>query len=126
VPEFNPSDEMDFRFRTETPNLKLPQEAEWELLDAKLTDEVLWLENTLKNVQAAHSSLSAYPPDYDDLFERRGEDYSKLGIKTLDIIEHLCRHYEIEQPERPEYYDPREGFTRQLAEMKKFWDRRPE
>ena len=61
VPEINPSDEMDFRFRTGAPDLKLPEAAEWELLDAKLTDEVLWLENTLKNVRAAHSSTHIHP-----------------------------------------------------------------
>ncbi|MFN3498246.1 MAG: hypothetical protein ACK40A_07555 [Pannonibacter indicus] len=126
VPEINPSDEMDFRFRTRAPDLKLPEAAEWELLDAKLTDEVLWLENTLKNVRAAHSSLDAYPPDYGDLFEHRAEDYSKLGITTLDTIERLCKRYKIKSPERPEYYNPREGFTRQLAKMREFWDRREE
>ncbi|MGM4914923.1 hypothetical protein [Rhizobium sp. 768_B6_N1_8] len=62
VPEISPSDGMDFHFRTETPDLKLPEEAEWELLDTKLTDEVLWLENTLMNVRGAHSSLDAYLP----------------------------------------------------------------
>lgn len=121
-PEINPSDPMDFRFRTETPTLNLPENADWQMLEPKLADDVLWLENNLRNVRSAHSSLDVTPDDYDDLFEHRALDYSKLGLSTLEIIEKLCKRYDIKRPERPTYYKPEEGFRSKLAKMEAFFE----
>jgi len=122
IPEFNPQDDSEFRFRTETPDLKFPEGANWELLDPKLTDDVLWLENTLRNVHSAHGSLDVTPPDFDNLFEHRAQDYSKIGLTTLEIIEKLCRRYKIKRPERPRYYRPREGFEKKLEQMNGYFE----
>ncbi|ERP95429.1 hypothetical protein Q669_30720 [Labrenzia sp. C1B10] len=121
VPEFDASNPSRFQFQTKEPDLFLPEKAAWELFDPKLTEQILWLESNLRNIKEAHASLNAFPPDYDDLFEHRAEDYSMLGIKTLDLIAKICKRYQFKTPARPGYYDPREGFERQLKKISKFW-----
>lgn len=70
------------------------------------------------------NSLDVYSPDFDGYFQRRAEGYAKLGIGALGLIERLCGEYGISQPERPDYYSPREGFQRKIDEIGKLWSKR--
>lgn len=123
--EFNPRDESDFKFRDGTaPELKLPEDADWRLLEPRLMEEVMWLPSRHMNFVEGLNSLDAYPPDFDDYFERRAEGYAKLGVRALGLIDLLCGEYGIGQPERPEYYSPKEGFQRKIDEISIYWGKR--
>lgn len=125
-PEFDPRDDTKFRFRNPTPDLVMPEDADWRLLEPKLMEDVMWLPSRFQNVKDGLNALDCFPPDFDDLFEHRAEDYAKLGMRSLDLIDRLCKEYGISKPERPEYYDPREGFQRKIDEIALFWKKRQE
>lgn len=124
-PEFDPRDETKFQFRDGTvPDLKLPEDADWRLLEPRLMEDVMWLPSHHQTNTDALNSLDVFPPDWDDYFERRAEGYAKLGKRALGLIGRLCCEYGIREPERPEYYDPKEGFGRKIAEIDEFWKKR--
>ncbi len=126
-PEFDPRDYTKYQFRDGTvPNLKLPEDADWRLLEPRLMEEVMWLPSHDQNNTDGLNSLDVFPPDWDDYFERRAEGYAKLGKRALELIGRLCREYGIRAPERAEYYNPEEGFQRKLDEIAAFWRRQQE
>lgn len=123
-PEFDPRDNTTFQFRNAAPNLVMPEDADWRLLEPKLMEDVMWLPSHFHNVKDGLNALDCYPPDFNNLFEHRAEDYAKLGMRSLDLIDRLCREYGIQKPERPDYYDPEEGFQRKINEIAAFWKQR--
>lgn len=121
------SDGTEFKFRDGTvPQCKLPEDADWRLLEPRLMEDVMWLPSHHQNNSDGLSSLDVYPPDWDDYFERRAEGYAKLGKRALDLIGRLCREYRIRQPERPDYYNPKEGFQRKIEDIENFWRKKRE
>lgn len=124
APEFNPSDAGDFVLHTEDPRLILPKDVDWSLLSPELAEEVLWMPNRLRNILDALESLDVNAPEFDDFFLHRQADFSKLGLRAMDIIDTLCAEYGIEAPERPLYYDPRATFEEGVALAVDFTDRR--
>lgn len=125
-PEFDPKDASKFKFRNRSPNLVMPEDADWRLLEPRLMEEVMWLPSRFQNVVDGLSALDRSPPDFDDYFEHRSEDYARLGKRSLEIIDLLCSEYGIAKPKRPHHYDPAEGFDRKIEEMGAFWKERQE
>jgi hypothetical protein len=123
-PEFNPADAGDFIFHVDDPTLILPKDVDWSIIDPALADDIIWLPNRLRNTIDALESLELSPPDFSDYFEHRQEDFAKLGLRALDLIDRLCAEYGLPQPERPDYYRPREGLQAKAIEIAGFWSRR--
>jgi hypothetical protein len=110
IAEFNPADPTEFVFHAEDPRLFLPRDAEWSVMKADIAEQLLWMPNRIRNVLDGLDSLDIVPPGFDDLFERREEDFSRLGIHALDLIETISSEYALPKPERPSYYNPRQDF----------------
>jgi hypothetical protein len=126
TPEFNPADPSEFVFHIDDPRLNLPRDVEWSVLQPDLAEQILWMPNRLRNVLDGLDSLEVIPPAFDDLFERREEDFSRLGVRALDLIETLSSEYKLQKPERPAYYDPRADFLRRITRITQARHRRQE
>jgi hypothetical protein len=123
-PEFNPADPGDFILHTDDPTLVLPRDANWALLKPDMIDEVIWLPNRLRNAVEALESLDISSPDFGDYFEHRAEEFSRLGLRALDLMEALSAAYSVPRPERPAFYRPRDGMQAKVTEMTALWSRR--
>ncbi|WP_428424080.1 hypothetical protein [Pararhizobium sp.] len=115
--EFNPADPTEFVFHAEDPRLFLPRDAEWSVMKPDIAEQLLWMPNRIRNVLDGLDSLDIVPPGFDDLFERREEDFSRLGIHALDLIETISFEYAFPKPERPSYYDPRQDFQGRIDKI---------
>jgi hypothetical protein len=124
APEFNPVDPGDFVLHTDNPTLVLPRDADWSLLTPDLAEDIQWMPNRLRNIIDALESLDVSPPEFDDFFLHRQADYSRLGLRAMDLIDRICLEYGIEPPERMAYYHPRETFEEGVALAADFSDRR--
>ncbi|MDM9627613.1 hypothetical protein QTL95_17055 [Rhizobium sp. S152] len=111
VPEFNPMDEGEFAFHVPDPMLVLPRDADWSVLGAEMSDEILWLSNRVKNLNYALDSLDLSSPGYDGFFERRQEGYAGLAAEAMDIIERMLQQFDLTLPAKPDYYRQREGLA---------------
>lgn len=123
-PEYDVDEPENYFLHADDPTLVLPKDADWSLLDRGLSDEIRWLPNRLRNVRDALDSIETEPPDFNDLFEHRQDDYSRLGIRGMDLVERICAEYDLPLPTRPNYFDPRRDFLSKIREMDEFWRRR--
>ncbi len=123
-PEYDVDEPENFFLHADDPALVLPKDANWSLLDRELSDEIRWLPNRLRNVRDALESIEIEPPDFNDLFEHRQDDYSRLGLRGMDLVERICAAYDLPLPTRPDYYNPRKDFLAKIREMDEFWRRR--
>lgn len=123
-PEYDVDEPENFFLHADDPTLSLPKDADWSLLDRKLSDEIRWLPNRLRNVRDALESIEIEPPDFNDLFEHRQDDFSRLGLRGMDLVEQICAAYDLPLPIRPDYYNPRTDFLCKIQEMEEFWRRR--
>lgn len=123
-PEFDVDDPENFFLHADDPVLTLPKDANWSLFERQLSDEIRWLPNRLRNVRDALESIEIDPPDFKDLFEHRQDEYARLGLRGMDLVERICAAYQLPLPARPDYYNPREDFLSKTREMDQFWRRR--
>lgn len=126
TPEFNPSDPSEFVFHVEDPRLDLPRDAEWSIIRPDVVEQLLWMPNRIRNVLDALDSLDIVPPAFGDLFEHREEDFSRLALRALDLIQTISAEYELPKPERPIYYDPRLEFENRIQTIADARNRRRE
>ncbi len=125
-PEYEVDEPENFFLHADDPVLLLPKDADWTLLLRELSDEIRWLPNRLRNVHDALESIEIEPPEFNDLFEHRQEDFARLGLRAMDLIDRICAAYQLPPPSRPRYYDPRKDFNAKIREMDDFWRRRAE
>nr|WP_296437039.1 hypothetical protein [Rhizobium sp. 60-20] len=111
TPEFNPANEGEFVFHTPEPVLVLPQAQDLSLLGEELFNETLWLSNRVMNLGNALDSLDLASPGFDRFFERRQEGYAVLAATAMDLIERLLADFDLNLPEKPDYYRQREGLV---------------
>lgn len=123
-PEYDVDEPENFFLHSDDPVLVLPKDADWSLLNRDLADEIRWLPNRLRNVRDALESIEIEPPDFNDLFEHRQDDYARLGLRAMDLVERICSEHQLPLPSRPDYYDPRGEFAAKITEMEEFWKRR--
>jgi hypothetical protein len=124
MPEFNPTDPGDFLLHTDEPSLVWPADVDWTTLGPDLADDLMWFPNRVRNVMDALESLDITPPTFSNFFEHRREEFSRLGLRALALIDKLTNAYNLEQLERPAYYRPKELFNAKLALAAAFWARR--
>jgi hypothetical protein len=123
-PEYDVEEPENFFLHADDPVLVLPKDADWSLLGRELSEEIRWLPNRLRNVRDALESIEIEPPQFNDLFEHRQDDYARLGLRGMDLVERICAAHQLPLPSRPDYYDPRADFVSKMREMKEFWRRR--
>jgi hypothetical protein len=123
-PEFNPSDPGDFMFHMDDPELVLPADIDWMVLNPELVDDILWMPYRIRNVMDGLESLNIDPPGLEKYFEHRQEDFSRLGLRALDLIEKFCVAYDLIPPDRPAYYEPRAALAQKVDEMVDLRNRR--
>jgi hypothetical protein len=111
IPEFNPMDEGEFAFHVPDPVLALPKDADWDLFNTELSDEILWLSNRVKNLNYALDSLDLSSPGYNGFFEKRQEGYASLAAEAMDLVERMLEEFGLTLPTKPDYYSQREGLV---------------
>lgn len=123
-PEFNPSDPGDFIFRMDDPELVLPADIDWTVLSPELADDILWMPYRVRNVMDGLESLNIDQPGLDKFFEHRQEDFSRLGLRALNLIDKFCLAYDLTPPARPAYYEPRAALAQKVEDMVDLRNRR--
>jgi hypothetical protein len=111
TPEFNPANEGEFVFHTPEPVLVLPRALDLSLLGEELFNETLWLSNRVTNLGNALDSLDLSSPGFDHFFERRQEGYAVLAATAMDLLGRLLTDFDLNLPEKPDYYRQREAFA---------------
>ncbi|CAH0343202.1 hypothetical protein [Rhizobium sp. CECT 9324] len=124
TPEFNPNDLGEFVFHADSPLFVLPSNVDWSEIKQELAEELQWLPNRVQNVVDGLQSLDLSLPGNGDFFQHRQEDFSRLGLDALFLIDRLSAAYGVKRPERPPYYSPEAGFRKKIAETEAFWRRR--
>ncbi len=109
--EGNPANEGEFVFHTPEPVLVLPLAQDFSILGQELFNETLRLSNRVTNLGNALDSLDLSSPGFDRFFERRQEGYAVLAATAMDLIERLLADFDLNLPEKPDYYRQREGLA---------------
>jgi hypothetical protein len=101
------------------PTLSLPTDGDYKALPRLLMYKILSMPSKLEGIGEGSSNAWEFsgPPDYEEFFEYRREHWSKLGLEALELIDALCREYKIPPPDRPEYYDPKQSFLKEIADV---------
>jgi hypothetical protein len=101
------------------PMLSLPTDGDYKALPRHLMFQIMSMPSKLDGIREGMASAYEFsgPPDYEEFFEYRREHWSKLGLEALELIDALCREYRIPSPDRPEYYEPRASFQKELVEI---------
>jgi hypothetical protein len=123
-PEFNPDDQGQFVFHADDPSLLLPKNVDWALFGTELADDIQWLPNRIQNVTDGLDALDLCAPGYSGFFQHRQEDFSRLGLEALYLIDRLCDAADLTRPVRPAYYHPEAGFMTKIREVEAIWQRR--
>ena len=124
TPEFIPDDSGQFVFHTDDPLLVLPKNVDWKVFGTDLADEIQWLPNRIQNVNDGLDALDLSDPGFSDFFQHRQEDFSRLGLEAIYLIDRLCVASGVKRPVRPAYYHPEAGFRKKIGEIEAFWRRR--
>lgn len=115
MPEFNPADPSEFLFHVEDPRLNLPRDVDWIVLDQDLGEQLQWMPNRIRNVMDGLDSLDGPSLALEVLFERREEDFARLGLRALDLMAAISARYDCGLPQRPTHFDPRQHFLDRIA-----------
>jgi hypothetical protein len=110
------------------PTISLP-DGDYKALPRHLMYEVMSMPNRLESIKEGMASaweFSGGPPDYDEFFEYRREHWSRFGLRALTLIDALCSAYKIPQPERPNFYTPRQSFLDELVAIEESQKERSE
>jgi hypothetical protein len=101
------------------PTLSLPTDGDYKALPRRLMFQIMSMSSKLDGIREGMASAWEFsgPPDFQEFFEYRREHWSKLGLEALELIDALCREYKIPPPDRPEYYEPRASFQKELVEI---------
>ncbi|OPB33552.1 hypothetical protein [Pseudomonas fluorescens] len=101
------------------PEFALPEGGDYRALPTQLMYDIMSMPNRLNAIKEGMESVGdqSSPPDYEEYYQYREENLSKLGLKAIGQIESLCKTYKIPPPERPKYYAPKEDLISKLERM---------
>lgn len=75
-----------------------PEELDWKSIDHRLMYRLLLMPNEAQSANDKIASVWEYvagPPDYDEFFEERQEQYSSLGLRAFELAQELRTTYDI-------------------------------
>jgi hypothetical protein len=89
------------------PEFELP-EGDYRALPTQLMYDIMSMPNRLNAIKEGMNSVgeNSSPPDYEEYYQYRDENLSKLGLRAIGQIDSLCKKYKIPLPEKPKHYDP--------------------
>ncbi len=101
------------------PEYALPEGGDYRALPTQLMYDIMSMPNRLNALKEGMDSVGeqSSPPEYEEYYRYRDENLSKLGLRAIGQIEALCKKYKIPPPERPSFYDPKEGFLARLKRI---------
>lgn len=101
------------------PEFALPEGGDYRALTTQLMYDIMSMPNRLNAIKEGMDSVGeqSSPPDYEEYYRYRDENLSKLGLRAIGQIESLCTKYKIPPPERPSFYDPKEGLLARLERI---------
>jgi len=87
------------RIQVEEPSLDIQlTDVNWKALPSELMYEILSFPNSLddaKHIVSTTFDLAAFPPSYDEGFEERQYQFSKLGLNAVCLVEKLRSEYNL-------------------------------
>jgi hypothetical protein len=101
------------------PEFALPEGGDYRALPTQLMYDIMSMPNRLHAIKEGMDSVGeqSSPPDYEEYYQYRAENLSKLGLRAIGQIESLCKKYKIPPPEKPKYYAPKEDLISKLERM---------
>lgn len=106
-----------------------PNDIEWKSIDAQLAYDLLSLQLDAESADrsiAAAIEFTDGPPDYEDIFEERHSQYSKIGLKVIDLENRLCKKFEIPLEDKNSNWSPLEDFNNAIKKVEQNQNRRAE
>lgn len=97
------------------PPPEFPTDVDWKSIEPRLMYRLLSLPNEADaaNRRIAAASQFAFPPDYDELFEERNDQYSKLGLAANALKTEIRKQFDIPSLELdPNIWNPIEALKR--------------
>ena len=99
--------DVDGYFRPEAPppKLDLPTDVDWQSVTPELMYRTLALPNELAQAGASIDWVAnniAGPPDYDEFFEERMKQYSRMGLISFHLANEYRINFKIPEVERKE------------------------
>jgi hypothetical protein len=89
--------------QVETPDApKFPEDLDWKSVEHILAYKLLSMSNEAEMADSKISSVSEYvasPPDFEEYFEERQDQYSKLGLAAFAITQTLREKYKLPSQE---------------------------
>jgi hypothetical protein len=110
------------------PTLSLPTDGDYKALPRRLMFQIMSMPSKLDGIREGMANAYEFtgPPNFEEFFEYRREHWSKLGLEALELIDALCREYKIPAPDRPEYYEPKPSFLKEIADVQEVQRERQE
>ena len=101
------------------PKYALPEGGDYRALPTQLMYDIMSMPNRLHAIEEGMDSVweQSSPPEYEEYYRYRDETLSKLGLRAIEQIESLCKKYKIPPPERPSFYNPKEGLLARLERI---------
>lgn len=110
------------------PPPSFPEELDWKSIDHKLMYRLLLMPNEAQSANDKIASVEEYvagPPDYEEFFEERQDQYSMLGLKAFELAQELRKAYGI-PPQQFGNWNPVERITKAKQELEKYRKEREE
>jgi hypothetical protein len=87
------------------PTLSLPTGGDYKALPRQLMFRILSMPSHLDAIKKGLSNARHFSgrPEYEEFFEYRREHWSGLGLQALDVVDALCREYNIPVSDRPRW-----------------------
>lgn len=96
--------------------ISFPEDIDWKSIDANLAYKLLSLQPMAEAADRAIASsieFSDGPPDYDEVFEERHYQYSKIGILVIELEAQVCNLFNLPS-ETHEQWNPKNDFERSI------------
>lgn len=107
--------------RTAVPDSpRFPDDVDWKSIPTKLAYRILMIPIRFEQAKESVGDAAehASPPDYEELFDARREQYALLGLEMHAVTQLLRRDYKV-APREKGYLDPIATFKDACAEIKK-------
>jgi hypothetical protein len=97
-----------------------PEDLDWKSVEHALMYRLLSLpsEAEAADRKIRNASRFSYPPDYDEFFEERQDQYAKLGLAAFALTQEIRKKYSI-QPQELGEWNPTEYLTEAKERIEK-------